>query len=170
MDCSPPDFYACGIFQARILEWVAISFSRGSSWSRDWTRVSCVGRQILYQWAAREDPVGHIIKPISQTVLISSWWCNKSHKIQWPETILIYCLMVMEGRGPKSKCWQGWATSTGSGGESVVACLSFPRPPAFFMFCLQDPRLSSSFLSVCFYPHIFSDSDPPIFLLKDHCD
>ena len=38
----------CGILQARILEWVAISFSRASSWSRDWTQVSyvsCTGRQ-----------------------------------------------------------------------------------------------------------------------------
>ena len=40
-----------GIFQARILEWVAFSFSRWSSWHRDWTRVSCIswiGRWILY--------------------------------------------------------------------------------------------------------------------------
>ena len=39
---------------AKILEWVAISSSRGSSWPRNWTHVSCVsciGRQILYHWA-----------------------------------------------------------------------------------------------------------------------
>ena len=36
-------------FPSRILEWVAISYSRGCSWSRDWTRISCIGRQILYQ-------------------------------------------------------------------------------------------------------------------------
>ena len=36
-----------GIFQARILEWVAISFSRGSSQPRDWIHVSCTGRWIL---------------------------------------------------------------------------------------------------------------------------
>ena len=42
MDCSPPDSSVYGILQARILEWVAISFSRGSSWPRDQTRVSCV--------------------------------------------------------------------------------------------------------------------------------
>ena len=36
------------IFPARILEWVAISYSRGSSWPRDGAWVSCVGRQILY--------------------------------------------------------------------------------------------------------------------------
>ena len=43
-----------GISQARILEWVAISFSRGSSQSRVWTLVSCIGRRFLYHWATRE--------------------------------------------------------------------------------------------------------------------
>ena len=43
-----------GIFQARILEWVAMSFLRGSSWPRDQTWVSCSGKQILYYWATRE--------------------------------------------------------------------------------------------------------------------
>ena len=42
MDCSLPGSSVHGILQARILEWVAISFSRGSSWPRDWTHVSCV--------------------------------------------------------------------------------------------------------------------------------
>ena len=41
MDCSPPGSFAHGILQARILEWVAMPFSRGSSWPRDRTRVSC---------------------------------------------------------------------------------------------------------------------------------
>ena len=38
----------------RILEWVAISFFRGSSWPRDWTCISCIGRWILYHWVTRE--------------------------------------------------------------------------------------------------------------------
>ena len=38
----------------KILEWVAISFSRGSSQPRDWICVSCIGRQILYHWATWE--------------------------------------------------------------------------------------------------------------------
>ena len=45
------------IILARILEWVAISFFRGSSWPRDWTYVSCgswIGRWILYHWAPWE--------------------------------------------------------------------------------------------------------------------
>ena len=48
MDCSPPDSPVHGISQAGILEWVAISFSRGSSRPRDETCVYCIGRQILY--------------------------------------------------------------------------------------------------------------------------
>ena len=42
MDWSPQDFSVRGISQARILEWVAISFSRGSSQPRDATHVSCI--------------------------------------------------------------------------------------------------------------------------------
>ena len=51
MNCSPPGFSVRGISQARVLEWVAISFSRGSSWQRDWSHTSyvfCIGRLILY--------------------------------------------------------------------------------------------------------------------------
>ena len=51
MNCRPLDSSVHGNFQARIREWVAISYARGSSGSRNWTRVSCVswiGRQILY--------------------------------------------------------------------------------------------------------------------------
>ena len=42
MDCSPPGSSVHGILQARTLEWVAISSSRGSSWPRDQIHVSCV--------------------------------------------------------------------------------------------------------------------------------
>ena len=57
MDCSPPGSSVYGISQARILEWVAISFSRGYSQPRDLTCISCascVGRWFLYHWATRE--------------------------------------------------------------------------------------------------------------------
>ena len=47
MDCSPPGSFVHEISQVRILEWVAISFSRGSSQPRDQTHVSCTGRWIL---------------------------------------------------------------------------------------------------------------------------
>ena len=54
VDCSPPGSSVHGISQARILEWVAISSSRGSSWPRVQTSISwgsCIGRQILCHWA-----------------------------------------------------------------------------------------------------------------------
>ena len=57
MDCSPPGSSVHGIFLARILEWVAIYYARGSSRPRDRTHVSCVScivRQILYPWATWE--------------------------------------------------------------------------------------------------------------------
>ena len=54
MDCSPPGSSIHGILQARTLEWVAISFSRGSSWPRDRTRVSRVVGRCFTIWATRE--------------------------------------------------------------------------------------------------------------------
>ena len=54
VDCGPPDSSVHNIFQARILEWVAISSSGGSSRLRDWTSISRIGRQILYHWATWE--------------------------------------------------------------------------------------------------------------------
>ena len=47
---SPQGSLVHGISHARTLEWVAISFSRGSSQPTDGTHVSCIGRQILYCW------------------------------------------------------------------------------------------------------------------------
>ena len=59
MDCSPPGSSVHGILQARIWEWVAISFSRASSQPRDQTRVSCVsciGRWVPYHCISWEAP------------------------------------------------------------------------------------------------------------------
>ena len=56
LDCSPPGSSVHRISQARIPEWVAISFSRESRWPRDWTCVSCIGRRTLCLWATREAP------------------------------------------------------------------------------------------------------------------
>ena len=54
MDCSLPGSSIHGILQARILEWVAMSFSRGSSWTRDQTQVSCNAGRHFTLWATRE--------------------------------------------------------------------------------------------------------------------
>ena len=66
MNCRPLGSTVHGIFQTRILEWVAISFSRGSSWPRDQTQgscVSCIGRKILYQPYHLGSPINKVISP-----------------------------------------------------------------------------------------------------------
>ena len=52
--CDPMDYTVHGIRQARILEWVAFPFSRGSSQSRDWTQVSRIAGKLFTSWATRE--------------------------------------------------------------------------------------------------------------------
>ena len=52
MDYSPPGPFVHGILQARLLGWVAIPFSRGSSWPRDWTQVSWIAGTFFTVWAA----------------------------------------------------------------------------------------------------------------------
>ena len=54
MDCSLPGSSVFGILWARILKSVAISFSRGSSWSRDWTWISCTAGRFFTIWATKE--------------------------------------------------------------------------------------------------------------------
>ena len=54
VDCSLPGSSVRGILQARILEWVTISFSRGSSQPRDQTQASRIGGRHFNLWATRE--------------------------------------------------------------------------------------------------------------------
>ena len=59
MDQSPPGSSVHGILQPRILEWVAMPSSRGSSWPRDWTQVSCISciaGEFFHRWASQGSP------------------------------------------------------------------------------------------------------------------
>ena len=60
MDYRPPGSSVHGILQARILEWVAIPFSRGSSQPRDWTWVSHITGRFFTVWATREAQYGKL--------------------------------------------------------------------------------------------------------------
>ena len=53
MDCSLPGSSVHGIFLARVLKWIDIFYSRGSSQPRDWTRVSCIAGGCFTLWAKR---------------------------------------------------------------------------------------------------------------------
>ena len=75
MDCSPPDFSLHGVFQARILERVAISYSRGSSQLKDQTQISCIaciGSQILLL-------LGHLGNPSILYIVSTVYICQSSY-------------------------------------------------------------------------------------------
>ena len=61
VDCNLLGFSVHGILQARILEWIAISFSRGSSWPRDQTRVSRIGGRRFSLCTTREAPMAQLV-------------------------------------------------------------------------------------------------------------
>ena len=72
MDSSLPGSSVHGILQARILEWVAISFSRGTSPPRDWTQVSHIAGRCFTLWATREAlqwHIGHLPTGVGRLIL-----------------------------------------------------------------------------------------------------
>ena len=95
MNYSPPGSSAQGIFQAIILECVAISYSRRSSRSRDWTQVSCVscvGRQTLYHSTTWDILLGY------------SNWCASISQSEWLHFhFSLSC--IGEGNGNPLQCY-----------------------------------------------------------------
>ena len=73
VDCSLPGSSIHEILQAKILEWIAISFSRGSSWTRDWTQVSRIAGRCFNLWATREAPGSTVIDTPRNNVLPAIW-------------------------------------------------------------------------------------------------
>ena len=84
VDCSPPGSSVHGILQARTLECIAIFFSRGSSWPRDWTQVSCIAGRRLNLWATSK------YKSKLQ-------WDTTSHKSEWPSSNCLQTMNAGEG-------------------------------------------------------------------------
>ena len=82
MDCSLPGSSVHRIFQARVLEWVAISFSRGSSRPRDQTQVSHVAGRRFTIWATRKAP--------------NQMWCHNPSTLCSRKPLLPRCTRVDE--------------------------------------------------------------------------
>ena len=72
MDWSPPGSSVHGILQARVLEWVAIPFSRGSFLPRDQTQVSCIAGRLFTNWATKESQLSWLYQLSPQCYLINS--------------------------------------------------------------------------------------------------
>ena len=79
MDCSPPGSSVHGIFQARVLEWIAISFSRGPSWFRNWTRVSRIAGRRFTVGGIREA----LYKPWSGLISVLSIQVQDGGQMVW---------------------------------------------------------------------------------------
>ena len=74
-DCSPPGSSVHGIFQARIPEWVTISFSRWSSQTRDWLQIVCIGRWVFLPLSHQGSPVLFLtLKKIAVSLLLALFW------------------------------------------------------------------------------------------------
>ena len=103
MDCSLPGSSVHGIFQARVLEWVAISFSRGSSRPRDRTQVSIVGFTL---WATREVTAlitVVVVQLLSQVQLFVTLWmaaCQASLSFMISQSLLKF--MTIESVMPSN--------------------------------------------------------------------
>ena len=100
MDYSLPGSSVFGIFQTRVLEWIAISFSRGSSWPRYRTPVSRICGQMLYHLSHREDDktydklgVRAVLVPLTYSTCGDPWSC---------------CVPSSRGRSGAAKGNKGW--------------------------------------------------------------
>ena len=96
MNYSPPGSSVCGILQARILDWVAIPFSRGSSGPRDWTRVSCIVGSFFTIWAHHGSSYfKNIYSNLLNHWLSSKWAGYFGHfRRKEVETIFIYISII----------------------------------------------------------------------------
>ena len=85
VDCSPPGSSVHGILQAKILEWVAISFSRGSFWPRDWTHNYCKYCALQADTLPSEPPPSCSFKasPWSNTLVAPPCLYNEGQTPQW---------------------------------------------------------------------------------------
>ena len=100
-----------GIHQARILEWVAIPFSRGSSQPRNWTQVSCIEGRFFTIWATRE---------------IQEYWSGNLSLLQW--IFPTYCLMEFIFTLPQLIRVHWHRTAGFSGRPSLLFTPDVPEP------------------------------------------
>ena len=125
MNCSPPGSFVHRILQTRILEWVAISSSRGSSQPRDQTCVSCIGRQILYHCATWEALSGSYV----DTVLFNKggyrmpYNCISDH-ILWPYNVFLsplgFCFAIARHRNGTQLPFRNAPLPTSQNSENVA--------------------------------------------------
>ena len=175
------------IFQARILKWVAISSSRGSSQSRDRTCVSCIGRQIPYHWGTWEDQHTHT-HTHTHTRMLSRFSCVQLCATLWT----IACQSPLYMGFSRQEYWREWISMPSSRGSSLTQelnlCLlhllhwqvgSSLAPPGKWQgsSSLAPPREKGGtgdvYVFICIYIHIYKHRETyihiyPHFIFKLH--
>ena len=122
MCCSPLLFSVQEISQSRILEWVAISFSRGSSWPRDGTCISCIRQADPYRWDTSEALCVHTKSLQSCLTLCDpmdySWPSSSVHEDSPGNNTGVGCHAVLQGifltqgSNPRLLCLFHWEVSS----------------------------------------------------------
>ena len=92
MDCSLSGSSVHGIFQARILEWIAISFTRGSSWPRNRTQVSSIVGRCFTVWDTSEALLNHKSMPKIKTSSFTNFDWGSYLKLLF--TFFIHCVLI----------------------------------------------------------------------------
>ena len=106
-DCSSSGSSAHGILQARILEWTVIPFSRGSSWPRDWTRVSWITGRFFTVWATGKSSLCRVHHAKCWAGWLTSWNQDCGEKYQQPQICRWYHFNGKKQRGTKEPLEEG---------------------------------------------------------------
>ena len=93
--CDPMDYTVHGTVQARILDWVAFPFSRGSSQLGDWTQVSCIAGGFFASWATREAQTEYYLAiKIKILPFAAKWMKSREYYASWNERKTKYCISL----------------------------------------------------------------------------
>ena len=150
LDCSPPGSSVHGIFLAGILERVAVSFSRVSSWPKDQTHISCFGRQVPYHWATSKEALAEMVNRILK-LLLTFFFCIMydtesvfSSKLE--QTYTNFCPTVVLWDNKIMGNW-GW--------RRFLAILKVN--PFLLLVCIHDvwPETRQDFISVIYVFFLF---------------
>ena len=149
--CDPLDYTVHGIFQTRMVEWVAYPFSRGSSQPRDWTQASCLAGGFFTNWAIRESHIipliylFHLVIPLIKKqkvslVLIPGTWegaccyCRRLSLyvgVEWSWAVEAFATSVW----PVDLSWALWPA------RRLSRCLPSPAHLASSVLPAATPRI-----------------------------
>ena len=123
MNYSPPVLSVHGILQSRILEWLAMSFSRGYSWPRDWTSVFCVS--CIEGGLFTTEPLGKLNNKITLKALslFSIWFYN----------MLRHEYYLVSYRDAQGKFYDLWPFH-----RNKKSLLSQLQSPSYLASCLEE--------------------------------